>query len=212
MKCLLKPIFPISKSFYFFEKRPTRGRSRPGLWPGGKAHSVFVGTLLYTEPMKAQPARRLNRESLGGIMYILRKENMLAKEKSKLHKQFIANPSLQSNRLLFKEGSYIPIILLSTLFIITLTIYIHSMIYGILHIFILGLLTNIFGIIISLYFSFIIKSERLFYKLFLLVNIIVIIYPIMIFRSSTIVDSFGTTHCYWDICIRISNGNSIRIE
>jgi hypothetical protein len=48
------------------KKRPTRGCNRPGLRPGGKAQSVFVGTLLYTDPMSAQPARRLNREPLSG--------------------------------------------------------------------------------------------------------------------------------------------------
>jgi hypothetical protein len=134
------------------------------------------------------------------------------KEKSKLNKQIIPCLSLQIKKLFFKEKSYLTIILLSTLIIITLSIYLHSMIYGILHIFLLGLLTNILGIIISIYLVYIIKSERSISKLILLVSIIVLLYPIMIFRSSTIVDSFGTTHCIWDFCTRISNGNGISFE
>jgi hypothetical protein len=63
----------LDKINFIVSKRlgPTSGWNRPSLRLGGKAHGVFVGALLYTEPTSAQPARRLNRSPLGGKEKVL---------------------------------------------------------------------------------------------------------------------------------------------
>jgi hypothetical protein len=52
----------------YSKERPTRESSRPSLRLGVKAPRVFVGGLVYTAPMRAQPARRLIRRPLGNYM------------------------------------------------------------------------------------------------------------------------------------------------